>query len=426
MSRLPFEMMLALRYLQPKRTFVSVITLISVIGVTLAVAVLIVVISVMTGFDQQLRQRILGFNAHLRIEKRAPFPDYAEVMELVGSNRLVKGVAPYVIGQVMVQTQPAVGSSRVVFPAVRGIDPRVEAKVTVLMSSIVEGTNDVRGNRMLVGRDFARKLELEVGDRLEVFSLRDLRRVHDVMKRTKGQKLDEGYLPTEYEISGIFDVGYYEFNDLFIVTSLANAQDMYDLGDSVQGLMVMLEDPDESVRVRQELGPILGEGYYISTWQEENAGILDALLVEKNVMFYLLFFIMIVAAFGIMSALITFVVQKTREVGILKALGASSGQIMWIFFSQSLLVGIMGVIVGLGTGILAVSYRNEFLFFLRRVTNFQLFPAEIYNFTELPALVDPGDIVIICGGSLVICLLAGLFPAWYAGRMKPVDALRHE
>lgn len=426
MSRLPFEVMLALRYLQPKRTFVSVITLISVIGVTLAVAVLIVVISVMAGFDQQLRQRILGFNAHLRIEKRTPFPDYAEVMQFVESNRLVKGVAPYVIGQVMVQTQPSVGSSRVVFPAVRGIDPKVEGKVTVLMSSIVEGTNDVRGNRMLVGRDFARKLELEVGDRLEVFSLRDLRRVHDVMKRTKGQELDEGYLPTEYEISGIFDVGYYEFNDLFIVTSLANAQDMYDLGDSVQGLMVMLEDPEESFRVRRELGPILGEGYYISTWQEENAGILDALLVEKNVMFYLLFFIMIVAAFGIMSALITFVVQKTREVGILKALGASSAQIMWIFFSQSLLVGIMGVIVGLGTGILAVSYRNEFLFFLRRVTNFQLFPAEIYNFTELPALVDPGDIVIICGGSLVICLLAGLFPAWYAGRMKPVAALRHE
>ena len=153
---------------------------------------------------------------------------------------------------------------------------------------------------------------------------------------------------------------------------------------------------------------------------------LDALLVEKNVMLYLLFFIIIVAAFGITSALITFVVQKTREIGVLKALGASSAQIMWIFLSQSLAVGITGVLAGFGLGMLAVTYRNDFLFFLRKVTGFELFPARIYSFSELPALIDFGDIALICGGSLIICLLAGLFPAWNAGRLKPVEALRHE
>jgi lipoprotein-releasing system permease protein len=133
-----------------------------------------------------------------------------------------------------------------------------------------------------------------------------------------------------------------------------------------------------------------------------------------------------VAAFGITSALIPFVMQKTREIGILKALGASSRQIMWIFLSQSLLVGVLGVIAGYGLGMLAVAYRNEFLLFLRRATSFELFPAHIYGFSELPALITSGDIALICGVSLVICVLAGVFPAWNAGRLKPVEALRYE
>jgi lipoprotein-releasing system permease protein len=143
-------------------------------------------------------------------------------------------------------------------------------------------------------------------------------------------------------------------------------------------------------------------------------------------MFYLLFFIMIVAALCILSALITFVVQKTREIGMLKALGATDLQVAGLFLSQSGFVGAMGVVAGFGLGMLALSYRNEFLHFMRRATGFELFPASIYNFSDLPAMIVPGDIAVICGGSLVICLLAGLLPAWSAGRLKPVEALRHE
>lgn len=153
---------------------------------------------------------------------------------------------------------------------------------------------------------------------------------------------------------------------------------------------------------------------------------LDALIVEKNVMFFILFFIMVVAAFGIMSAQITFVVQKTREIGMLKALGASQFQIMWVFLSQSLMVGVIGVLSGFGLGILAVSYRNEFLFLLRKLFNFELFPERLYMFNKLPALIVPQDVAVICGASLVICILAGLFPAWNASRLHPIEALRHE
>ena len=427
MLKLPFELMLALRYLSPKRTFVSVITLISVFGVMLGVAVLIIVISVMTGFDRQLTNRIMGFNAHLKITTGGPLTEYSELMELVSSNQRVSGVAPFLYSQVLVETQPDDGEGIGFAPVIRGVDQKRENQVSVLLSSVVEGTNDVRGNGVLVGRSLAFDLGLSVGDRLAIYSIPELRKMQDSWRKKRdGGELNEAFLPSEYEIRGLFDVGYYEFNNMFMVCSLADAQDLTGLDDGVHGLMVMLDDPMLADQVRTEIGPLIGGRYGITTWKEEYSDILDALLVEKNVMFYLLFFIMIVAAFGITSALITFVVQKTREIGILKALGASSGQIMWIFLSQSFFVGILGVTAGYGLGMLAVSYRNEFLFFLRRITGFELFPERIYSFRELPALIVPSDILIICGGSLIICLLAGLFPAWNAGRLKPVEALRYE
>ncbi|MGV3773471.1 MAG: ABC transporter permease [Verrucomicrobiales bacterium] len=424
MSRLPFELLLALRYLRPKRTFVSVITLISIIGVMLGVAVLIIVISVMTGFDRELRDKILGFNAHIRVGavfgKR--ITDAPQLMEEIRKNPRVKAVAPFVLGQALIETQPEFGDSVYFAQYIRGIDPKLESAVSILPTSVTNGTFDLKGYKVLVGRGLAETYNLQVGDRLLIYSPHDLRQ----MRESLGKGEEEATLQEDYFISGIFDVGHYEYNSAFVVTSIANAQTLYGLNDAVSGLFVMLNDPYDAASVRAELGKSLGGSVYMSTWQEENSTFLDALVVEKNVMFYLLFFIMIVAAFGIMSALITFVVQKTREIGMLKALGATSRQIMIIFLSQSFIVGVLGVAAGLGLGILAVEYRNEFLALMRQATGFQLFPEQIYVFSKLPALIVPKDIFVICGGSLIICMLAGLVPAWNAGRLKPVEALRHE
>lgn len=423
MSRLPFELQLALRYLRPKRTFVSVITLISIIGVMLGVAVLIIVISVMSGFDRQLRDRIIGFNGHLKIHPpQSVLRDYQTVMTAVEQHPRVRGVTPYVFGQVLVETQPEGADPQWQAQWVRGIDPAREGAVTQLANSVRLGRYDVRGNGLLVGVESASLLGLGIGDPLAIYSPGDLRRMKD--SQTRGEA--EAILPTDYVVQGVFDVGYYEYNASVIVCSLANAQDLYGLDDGVHGLVVRLDDPYQANRVRADLEATLGPGLRIRTWEEDNASILEALIVEKNVMFYLLFFITIVAAFGITSALITFVVQKTREIGVLKALGASSGQIMRLFLVQSLVVGVLGVSAGYSLGRLAVAYRNEFLRFMRQATGWELFPAAIYNFRELPALVVPSDLIVICGGSLLICLLAGLIPAWNAGRLKPVEALRHE
>ncbi len=424
MSRLPFELLLALRYLRPKRTFVSIITLISIIGVMLGVAVLIIVISVMSGFDRDLKEKVFGFNAHLKVFARGKtMENYALVASAVASNRNVKGVAPFVLAQVLLETQPASGQPMVFAPMVRGVDPQTEGNVSILPSSIVAGKFDLDRHGLVVGTVLAENLNLHVGDRVAVYSPEDLKKA----KENRGKEGEVVRPPSDYEIRGIFDAGYFEFNSSVVIASLENAQAFYDLedSDSVHGLMVVLNDPYQAQRVADELERTLGGEFVVRTWMEESP-LMMAVLVEKNVMLYILFFIVIVAAFGITCTLITFIVMKTREIGLMKALGASNRQVMWVFLGQSLIVCVLGVAAGLGLGLLAIAYRNEFLGQMRRATGIQLFPADVYGFSQLPALIVPGDIAIICGGSLIICLLAAAFPARYASRLSPVEALRHE
>jgi lipoprotein-releasing system permease protein len=429
MSRLPFELFLALRYLRPKRTFVSMITLISVLGVALGVAVLIIVISVMSGFDHDLRDKILGFSAHLTVtESGTAMKNYRNVAAVIAENKNVRGVSPFVLGPVLVETQgdtnrPALQDA----PMLRGMDPKTEGKVSDLANEIKYGTNDLSGRGLIVGVDFANNLRLQVGDTLSIYSAREIKK----MKQARDRKQEVTILPDDYEVRGIFDAGYYEYNARVIVCSLANAQDLYDLNDSVHGLFVKLKDPEQAEVVKAQLEKDLNykidDGtFYAESWMDQNSGILSALVVEKNVMFYLLFFIVLVAALCILSAQITFVIQKTREIGMLKALGATKLQISGIFLGQSAIIGVIGVAAGYGLGMLAVTYRNEFLHFMRRATGWELFPAKVYGFGELPALITPSDVAIICVSSFVICILGGLLPAIRAGRLQPVEALRYE
>ena len=424
MSRLPFELMLALRYLRPRRRLVSVITLISVVGVMLGVAVLIIVIAVMSGFDRQLRHKLASYTAHLRVEPREGLlTDYERVAATISNNRLVAGVTPYVGGPVLLKTQPAQGSPAFHVPSVLGVDPQATVPpVSTLLGSLLAGTNDLRGYTFLVGQELAAKLSLRVGDPVAIFAVNQF----DRWLQSRDQGAEEVPLADDFTVNGVFNVGFYDLDALLVVCSLANAQDLFGIENAVHGLVVALREPERAAQAGSELLATLGGRYQITTWYEEHAAFLESVMVEKNMMYYLLFFITLVAAFGICSGLITFVVQKTREIGTLKALGASSAQIMWVFLSQGLVVGVLGVAAGFGLGVLGVTYRNEFLFLMRRLTGFELFPAEIYHFYELPALIVPGDILVIASVSLVMCLLGGLIPAWHAGRLKPVEALRHE
>jgi lipoprotein-releasing system permease protein len=424
MSKLPFELLLALRYLRPKRTFVSIITLISIVGVALGVAVLIIVISVMSGFDHDLRQKILGFSSHITVtEPGASMKNYADVAALISKNKRVRGVAPTVTGPVLVETQGSTNNPALQdAPILRGVDPISEGKVSDLPRKVVFGNFDLSGHGMVVGEDFANNLHLQLGDHLSIYSASEIKK----MKAAYDRKEYEAILPDDYEVRGIFDMGYYDYDAHVVVTSLENAQDLYDLDDSVHALLVSLNDPYQAYQAKAELEKALGDNYEVTTWMEQSSGILGALMVEKNVMFYLLFFIVLVAALCILSAQITFVIQKTREIGMLKALGATNLQISGIFLFQSAIIGVIGVTCGFGLGMLAVTYRNGFLHFLRSATGLEIFPASVYGFGDLPALITPSDVAVICLSSFVICLLGGLLPAWRAGRLKPVEALRYE
>ena len=424
---LPFELALALRYLRPKRTFVSIITLICIAGVTLGVAVLIIVISVMTGFDRQLREQLIGFSAHLRVEQRGhALQDWASVARSIGADSRVRAVAPYLDVPVLVETEGLSFGS-----IIRGIDPALEARANSITNRVLEGDGRLTPKTVLMGYALADAKGIRVGDHIAVYSaaaFSKLKASRDRAKAAGRSELDEVELAEDYRVRGLVDFGLNDLNANLIVTSLPDAQDLSGHGEGVQGLKVMLKDPDErqTLKMQQSLGRALGPAYNVPTWMDESRDFLNALSTEKTVMFFILFFIVIVAAFGIMSALITFVVQKTREIGMLKALGASPASVAGLFLAQSLIVGVLGVASGFLLGMLAIAYRNEFLATMNRLTGFNLFPPSIYQFRELPALIVPSDVWIICSISLLSCLIAGLIPASRAAWLQPVEALRHE
>lgn len=432
MSSLPFELALALRYLRPKRTFVSVITLICILGVMLGVAVLIIVIAVMTGFDNKFRDSLIGFQAHLKVERRqSSMSDWAAVMDRVATNPAVRGVAPYINTHVLVRSEPANGgASRRFVALVRGVHPQLESRVSRITESMVEGEAKLSPKSLIMGYELADTFGVHAGDRVALYSpaaFEHLAEVMDKAQKSGSKEVDELPMAADYKVRGLVDLGLSQWNANVVVTSLADAQELGGLGEDVQGLTVMLKDPAErnTIRIRDQMQASLGPDYGVVTWLEDNKDMLNALTTERTMMFFILFFIVLVAAFGIMSALITFIVQKTREIGMLKALGATPMSVALLFLAQSLVVGVLGVLSGLGVGMLALRYRNEFLRFMNDVMGFNLFPSSIYQLRELPAEVVVSDVTVICGVSLVLCILAGVLPAVRAAWLQPVEALRH-
>ena len=379
---LPFELFLSLRYLKPKRSFVSVITLISLIGVMLGVAVLIVVMAVMSGFDRDLRAKILEMNAHMIVTNRGIIDDPDKVLATVRKVPGVKAASAYVWGPVLIEFD-----RRAFTPYVKGIDPKGEDKVTNVAGYIKQGSYNLEGNSVIVGSELSRQLNVFVGDKLTVYSPRNF------------QQHKEVYLPMELTVTGIVSSGLYEYDLGIIFTSLSVAQELYSLGKGVHEIAVMAENGDEPLHCRdvaKQLNDTLKPPLHAETWMQRNQRLLMALQVEKNVMFFILFFIIIVAAFGICSTLITITVQKTREIGILKAVGASAFSVMTVFILQGLVVGVFGSLLGLGAGMLLLHYRNPFNRFLSEALGVNLFPADIYNFSEIPAQIIVPDVALIC------------------------------
>ncbi|HIE11558.1 MAG TPA: ABC transporter permease [Kiritimatiellae bacterium] len=408
--RLPVSLFLALRYLRPRRTFISAVTVISVLGVTLGVAVLVVVLSVMSGFDGMWREKILGFNAHVTVTgSRGIIYDIDRLITEVERVGGVKAAVPFVQGLVFLQRD-----DNVYTPMLRGIDPGGEGRVSRIPRSIVAGRFDVTGNGLVVGVDLARELGLRVGSRVLVYSPAGFISEEEIR------------LPEEMVVRGIFEVGMWDFDMGYVLASLEAARDLYGLEEGVHGLQVMTVDPFRAAAIAHEIAESIGPGYRVMTWMQLNRQLFAALRVEKNMMFFLLIFITVVAAFGITNTLITLAVQKTREIGLMKALGFPSGTIMRIFLWQGWISGAIGTGFGLALGLLALRYRNGILRFLSASFGLDLFPKELYRLSEIPARTSFQDLVTVIVAVLVICTVAGVIPAYRAARQDPAGALRYE
>ena len=429
--KLPFSFFLALRYLKPKRTFLSIITLISIIGVTLGVTVLILVIAVMTGFDRELRQKIIDFDAHILVKSEDVMNDWRAVQKKIDSTPHVVATAPFVQGPVIAEFQ----NTRLA-PIVRGIDPAQEEKVIPLRKFIKAGKLDLEGESTVLGSDLARILRINVGDKLTIYSPGNLSQILDGIKKLEDAKGDqekaainslrEVVLPKELTVTGIFETGRYQYDSEFLLVPLYVGQELYNLGDSLHGITVRTDDPYGATQVKESIEEFIEPPVFAQTWTEMNRQFFEAVRLEKNVMSFLLFFIVVVAAFGIMSTLITVTAQKRREIGIMKALGANISQIIWIFLGQGTVVGLFGTLIGLALGMTLVRYRNEFSHWLAGTLHIEIFPREVYQFSEIPAQVVPQDVTIICISAFVICSVAALIPAYFAARLDPVKALRYE
>ena len=429
--KLPFSFFLALRYLQPKRTFVSIITLISVVGVMLGVMVLILVISVMTGFDRELRQKVIDFDTHILISTEDVLREWRDLTVQVRNTPGVVGTAPYVQGPVIVEFQ-----HKRLAPLIRGIDPAEEEKVVPFQKFLKKGTYDLDGDTALVGVELARKLQIDVGDKLTVYSPGNLGEILDGIKeleKTKAEderqaidKLREVVLPKELTISGIFETGHYLHDSEFLLVPIHVGQELYGLGDALHGLRVRTTDPYGAESVKREIQKFLEPPEYAQTWIDMNSQYFEAVRLERTVMFFLLFFIIIVAAFGIMNTLITVTVQKTRDIGIMKAIGANIRQIVWVFLGQGVIVGLFGTLAGLGLGMTLIQYRNEFSQWLASTLGIEVFPKQVYQFSQIPAQVVPMDVAKICIGAFIVCCVFAFLPAYRAARLDPVTALRYE
>ena len=410
-----FERMVAFRYLRARRQegFISVIAGFSLLGIALGVATLIIVMSVMNGFRAELLGRILGVNGHLTIfAQQGPLPGYAGMVDQV---RLVEGVAmafPQVEGQVMA-TANGVSSGALV----KGMRREDVQRRALLSDAIMAGSLDAfEGNdAVMIGTRMAQRMNLTVGNQITLISPQSNPTAFGSIPRLKS-----------YKIAALFEVGMYEYDNSFIYMPMDAAQTFFRLGDAVTGIDILLDDPDAVRDIREAISTAIGPGKRLYDWQQANSSFFTAIQVERNVMFLILTLIILVAAFNIISSLIMLVKDKGRDIAVLRTMGASRGMIMRIFFMTGASIGVVGTLAGFALGLVFCLNIESIRKGVEFLTGTELFSAEIYFLSRLPAKVDSGEVVTVVLMALILSFLATIYPAWRAARQDPVEALRYE
>ncbi len=406
-----YELFLGLRYLKAKRKqrFISVITIISVLGVMVGVMALVVVLSVMNGFRSDLMSKILGVNSHvLVLNLSGTFSGYQQVAEKVKKMDGVVAVTPFVYTQVMLNH-----SGRVSGAVLRGVDPGSAARVVSFDKMIKEGTLSSLGESekgtpaIIIGSELAKQIGAGTGSLVTVIS-------------PEGKLTPLGRTPNtqKFRVTAIFDSGMYEYDASMVYISLSQAQRFLALGDNVTGLELKVKEVYQSDIIAKKIQKKLGYPYWTKDWKLMNRSLFSALKLEKLTMFIILTMIVLVGALNIISTLVMVVMEKTRDVAILRAMGASARSIMGIFMFQGILVGVIGTVTGLCSGLGLCQLLSKYQFIN--------LPADVYYISKLPVQVSVSDVSIVAGAAVVISFLATLYPAWYASRLNPVESFRYE
>jgi lipoprotein-releasing system permease protein len=411
-----YELLIGLRYTRAKRRnhFISFISLTSMLGIALGVAALIVVLSVMNGFQKEVRARILGVVAHVQITGADnQLTDWRAVASLAAEHPAVVAAAPFVNAQGMLMLG---GNVRGV--VVRGVLPELEQKVAEIGLRMVAGkleSLEPGEFRIVIGAELARALGAKIGDKITLIAPQGLVTPAGILPRLK-----------QFTVEGVFEVGMFEYDSSLALIHLADAQKLYGMGDAASGVRLKLKDLFQSREVTRDLFTRLRGDLYISDWTRSHANYFRAVQIEKTMMFIILLLIVAVAAFNIVSTLVMAVTDKQADIAILRTLGASPGGIMKIFVVQGALIGVIGTLIGVVGGVILALNIDVVVPFLERLFSIQFLSREVYYITELPSDLQARDVVSIGLVSLLLSLFATLYPSWRAARVNPAEALRYE
>jgi lipoprotein-releasing system permease protein len=416
-----YEWFIGLRYLKAKRkqTFISIITVISIAGVMVGVMALIVVLSVMSGFEKTLKEKILGTQAHLVVLKAGQegMDHSQQVIRKIGEVKGILAAAPFIFSQVMLSS-----GSNVSGVVLKGVDPEQEGKVTELAHNLKAGKlQDLKETKageppgIILGTELAKHLSTAPGDTLQVIS-------------PLGTMTPMGMMPKmkSFRVVGIFHSGMYEYDNTMAYVSIENAQKFFGMGDQVTGIEVKTGDIYKVQEIGRDVRHKLGYPFWTKDWMEMNRNLFSALRLEKIAMFIILVLIVLVAAFNIISTLIMVVMEKNKDIAILKSMGASPKGILKIFMIEGLVIGVVGTTLGAISGLLIALNLEKVTGFVENLFGFKILASDVYYIDKLPSQINPGDIWIITGTAILISLLATLYPSWRASKLDPAEALRYE
>lgn len=417
-KNLPFEWLVGLRYTRAGRrsgrnSFISFISLISMAGIGLGVAALIVVLSVMNGFQKDVRDRMLSVLSHIEVfDATGAMPDWQATSRQAFTNKEVIGAAPYVEAQAMMTRDDTVRGVMV-----RGVLPQEEPKVSDVAAQVKEGRfDDLKAGEfnIVLGRELARAMHVIVGDKVTMIA-------------PQGQVTPAGVLPRlkQFNVVGIFEAGHFEYDSALAFIHLEDAQKMFRL-QAPSGLRLKIDDMQRAPQVAAELTRVISGDVFIRDWSKQNRNWFAAVQTEKRMMFIILTLIIAVAAFNLVSTLVMTVTDKQADIAILRTLGASPASIMKIFMIQGALVGLVGTAFGVGFGVLVALNVDVIVPFIERLLGMQFLPKDIYLISALPSDLRWPDVWMIGGVAVVLAFLATIYPSWWAARVKPAEALRYE